>query len=56
MSVVTVDNAKRNRRITYWVLGLIFVVLAGTAMLMFTSANRSAEAEQKAESAESDDS
>jgi hypothetical protein len=49
MSAVTVDNATRNRRITYWVLGLIFLVLAGTALLMFSSANRTAEAEQKAD-------
>jgi hypothetical protein len=46
---VTVDNAKRNRRITYWVLALIFVVLAGTALVTFNSAHRSAEADQKAD-------
>ena len=49
MNVVTVDNAKRNRRMTYLVLGLVFVLLAGTALLMFSSANRSAEADQKAD-------
>jgi Tfp pilus assembly protein FimT len=49
MNAVTVDNAKRNRRITYLVLALIFVILAGTALFTFSSAHRSAEADQKAD-------
>jgi hypothetical protein len=46
---VTVNNADRNRRTTYIVLGIIFVVLAGTALLVFRSARSNAEAEQKAD-------
>jgi hypothetical protein len=46
---VTVDNAARNRKITYWVLGLIFVVLAGTALLAFNTSRDNARAEEKAD-------
>jgi hypothetical protein len=46
---VTADNAARNRKITYWVLGIIFVVLAGTALLAFQASRNTAEAEQKAD-------
>jgi hypothetical protein len=46
---VSVDNQARNRKITYWVLGLIFVVLAGTALLAFRTSRKTAEAETKAD-------
>jgi len=44
-----VDHSDRNRKITYWILGLIFVVLAGTALLAFNTSRNNAEAEQKAD-------
>ena len=46
---VSVDNAARNRKITYWVLGLVFVVLAGTALLAFSTSRNNAQAEEKAD-------
>jgi hypothetical protein len=46
---LTVDNTARNRKITYWVLGLIFVVLAGTALLAFDTSHDRAQAEDKAD-------
>jgi hypothetical protein len=44
-----VDHSDRNRKITYWVLGLIFVVMAGTALLIFDSSRDQQQAEQKAD-------
>jgi hypothetical protein len=46
---VWVDKQKRNRTITYWVLGLVFVVIAGTALLIFTSSRDAAQADEKAD-------
>ena len=46
---VWVDKQNRNRKITYWVLGLVFVVIAGTALLIFTSARNTAQADEKAD-------
>jgi hypothetical protein len=46
---ISVDNAARTRRTTYIVLGVIFVLLAGTALVVFRSAKATAEAEQKAD-------
>jgi hypothetical protein len=46
---VSVDTMARNRKITYWVLGLIFVILAGTALLAFTTSREKGQADQKAD-------
>jgi hypothetical protein len=46
---LSVDNASRTRRTTYIVLGIIFVLLAGTALVAFGSARTNATAEEKAD-------
>src|SRR5688572_15722972 len=46
---VWVDHSARNRKITYWVLGLVFVVIAGTALLIFNTSRNNAQAEAKAD-------
>ena len=46
---VTVDNAHRQRRIAYIALGIVFLLLAGGALLAYKAAKRTAEAEQKAD-------
>ena len=46
---VSVDNAARTRKVTYFVLGMIFLILAGTGLWAFQSAKASAAAQQKAD-------
>jgi Tfp pilus assembly protein FimT len=46
---VTVDNPKRTRWTTYIVLGIIFILLAGGALLAYSSAKESRQAEEKAD-------
>lgn len=51
--MVTVNDPHKRRRTTYWVLGILFVVIAGGALLTFRSAkatqNATAKANQLAE-------
>lgn len=46
---VTVNDAARTRRTTYFVLGAAFLLLVGVALLAFSSAKSTAEAQQKAD-------
>jgi hypothetical protein len=46
---VSVNNVQRQRRIAYIALGIIFLLLAGGALLAYKTAETNAEAEQKAD-------
>jgi hypothetical protein len=46
---VTVNDSRRQRTVVYIALGIIFLLLAGGALLAYSSAKSSAEAEQKAD-------
>jgi hypothetical protein len=46
---VTVNDETRTRRVTYIVLGVVFLLLTGTALLFFHSNQESAEADAKAD-------
>ena len=46
---VSVNDAARTRRTTYFVLGVVFLLLIGVALFAFSSARSNAEAEQKAD-------
>ncbi|GIM95952.1 hypothetical protein [Paractinoplanes toevensis] len=48
MSVVTVNDPHRERRITYWVLGIIFLLMAGTGVAIFHTNKESDESLDKA--------
>jgi hypothetical protein len=45
---VSVNDAARTRRTIYVVLGVVFLLLIGVALLAYSSAKSTAEAEQKA--------
>jgi len=45
----TVNDPDRTRRTTYIVLGVVFMLLAGVALLMFGSARSDARADEKAD-------
>jgi hypothetical protein len=46
---VSVNDEKRTRRTTYLVLGVVLLLLLGTALLFFRSARSTEQAEQKAD-------
>jgi hypothetical protein len=46
--MVTVNDPNKRRRTTYWVLGILFAVMAGGALLAFSSAKANRVAEDKA--------
>jgi hypothetical protein len=46
---VSVDNQARTRKITYWVLGIIFILLAGTALLAFGTNKDAQQADERAD-------
>jgi hypothetical protein len=46
--MVTVNDPRRRRRITYLVLGILFVVIAGSALFAFNSAKTGRAATDKA--------
>jgi hypothetical protein len=49
MMRATVDDADRTRRTTYIVLGVVFLLLLGVALVAFRSARSTAEADAKAD-------